>query len=84
MRFIRLLLISTLLLILGISGIIWYINTNEGEYNYPYNREYIYPYNGAVCPICGKELRWFNTVSLGNRGYCCDVCQYYYIHLDRL
>lgn len=68
MRF-KKLLIGILLLILGISYSIWYINTNGGEYNYLYKE--------PVCPKCGKELRWFNTDSHGNRGFCCDDCQYY-------
>lgn len=33
-------------------------------------------YNDGVCPVCGKELRHFDTDSQGSRGYSCDNCNY--------
>lgn len=33
-------------------------------------------WNGGYCPICGRELRHFDTDSQGGHGWCCDDCGY--------
>ena len=34
-------------------------------------------FSPAICPKCGKKLKWFDTDSQGGRGYCCHDCRYF-------
>lgn len=33
-------------------------------------------FNNGICPLCGTNLRYFDSDSQGGRGYCCDNCSY--------
>lgn len=33
-------------------------------------------WNGGICPVCGNNLRHFDTDSQNGHGWVCDKCNY--------
>lgn len=40
-------------------------------------------YNGGICKMCGRKLRFFSHSPHGGRGYCCNKCHsYMWVHYN--